>query len=157
MDSLKIDELKSKYETQWRTKETIEDKAKNVISTSATITSLIFGFVTFSTSFFKFGFPFSLSIVLVGSVIASIAAILISTAALRLQTYKALIEVNKLKNNAFKDSLVVAEDAQLIAGVVKGYISCIIFNDELNRQKAKGGTIWDISSVYKYCTYWYRY
>lgn len=77
MDSLKIDELKSKYETQWRTKETIEDKAKNVISTSATITSLIFGFVTFSTSFFKFGFPFSLSILLVGSVLASIAAILI--------------------------------------------------------------------------------
>lgn len=143
MTDLSIEELRSAYDKQWDAKDTLEDKAKNIISTSATITSLVFGFVTFSISVFKFSFPPALGLAIVGSIIASILAILISMWILKLQNYHTTINLTDLQSNltAFKQ----IQDKELRGTAIDSYVICITHNHNENAKKSKNITYANIA------------
>jgi plastocyanin len=130
---LSVEELRARYDREWDRTQRLEDKAKNIISTAGTFTSLIFGFVTLSTSIFKFAFPLHLAITIGIAVTTSILAILLAIVSLGLQTYKVTFNPNALVRTRLQQ----AEDAELVKGVIGSYVDCVIFNSDLNNKKAK--------------------
>jgi plastocyanin len=145
--NLTIEELRLRYTKCFDEKKELEDKAKNIVSTGATITSLVFGFVTFSSSVFKFTFPPVLGIILVLSIIASIVAILIAIGALRLQNYDV---IHTKEAETHKEDLKTAKDSQLVEHLIGNYIDCIFTNDTKNESKGrevKWGVYFIFSSI----------
>jgi hypothetical protein len=53
-----------RYDREWDRKGTLDGKANNIVGTAGTVTGLVFGFVTFSTSIFEFSFPYYLVLLL---------------------------------------------------------------------------------------------
>lgn len=128
------EELKFRFEKQLEIKASLEDKAKNTISTAGIITSLVFGFVTFSTSVFGFRFPVLLSIIIVASIIFSIVSILVSIWSLRVQDYRFYWNLKNIRN--IKEDLKKAKDTDLPADYIDEYIENLIANKAQNIIKA---------------------
>jgi plastocyanin len=136
LSKLLVEELKLRLDKQWNTKQTIEDKAKNVIATSSTVTSLIFGFVTFSSSVFQFEFPIYLSITVTSSIIANVFSILLSILALRIETYKTPFTIGSLSASNLSNIKRLTE-GELINNLIKVYSGCIIHNEKKNQSKSR--------------------
>jgi plastocyanin len=136
LTNLSLEELRLQYDKIWSIKATLEDKAKNVISTAGIIVSLVFGFITFSTTVFKFTFPSVLIMMINASIIASVSAIFLSIKALRVQDYGTILETSWFGEGNNRANFIGAQDNELIQGIMDNYVRNIIDNSSNNEKKA---------------------
>ena len=85
--------IKERINSEEKRSEVLDQKAINIITIIGTITSIIFGFITFSSTNYNFHFSLSSTISIVLSLLSGVATIILSLLAYRVQDYQQMIDL----------------------------------------------------------------
>lgn len=93
--------MKRRLDFEWQRNSTIEGKASTIIQVSGTITTLIFGFVTFVQATTNFTLPTQVAVIIVISIVFSILSIIISINVLWIREYSLPVNITKFRKPNF--------------------------------------------------------
>jgi hypothetical protein len=143
---LLIEELRMQYNKDWDIKDSLDGKASSMITVSATVAALLFGFGAFMLKSISPSYEFmSLFLyLLIASIVGTVASIILSTLAFRIQKYKIA-----LGDSIFYDEKTDERIEEMVEKyktspldkfrntMVNAYLKSIRENNKRNRGKAK--------------------
>ena len=141
-----IEELRMQYNKDWDLKDSLDGKASSMITVSATVAALIFGFGAFILKGISPSYEFlSLFLyLLIASIVGSVASIMLSTFAFKIQKYTVAlgdrIFYDKKTDKRIEKMVEEYKTAPLDKfrnTMVNAYLKSIRENNKQNRLKAK--------------------
>ena len=136
-----ISTLKEHYELEFKRKETLENKANNMTTVAGVVAALLFGFgqvLIENLATIHYDWSTQIIAILLTGILASLASIVLSVIAFRVQNYSYVIGHTEVEKPSLREltnvALTVAgdENAELTA-----YKNCIEKNSQRNDSKAK--------------------
>src|SRR4051794_35373873 len=89
----KIEELRLRAQKEWENKTALDSKATSIITIAGTITTLVFGFVTFATSLNNFELSNYAQLIIVAGIITDIISILFAIWSIKLEPYAFVFKI----------------------------------------------------------------
>src|SRR5712691_1671907 len=143
-----VEELRLAYNNVLDLRKHLDNKASTMIATSGTISSLLFGFGTFTLTKIDYTYPFLFwaYLSLIAAVVVTVASALISLWAFKTEEYKyAMSHSRFFRKDEFNEEVISgyqnARPEAFQRTLVHDYLKCNFINSKYNNCKVKKMTI----------------
>jgi hypothetical protein len=143
-----VEELRLAYNDILDLRKHLDNKASTMIATSGTVSSLLFGFGTFTLTKINPTYPllFHASVALIAAVIVTIASALVSLRAFKTEEYKYVMSHSRFfLKDAFNEEVIRgyqdSEPEEFRKTMIRDYLKCNLMNSNYNNNKVKKITL----------------